>query len=170
MSGATAGWRRCSSCKTDIGWGRAYWVCSVTTCNRDRTGLVFCSDNCWEAHVPVMRHREAWAVEKRAPSGPNAGLAPPPAQPPPPARGSVSKLAPAAPPHSTSGAVSATDAEGEVLVVASKLKAYVRARSEMSTSDKVMDLLSDRVRALCDQAIRRAAADGRKTVLDRDFK
>ncbi len=170
MTGATSGWRRCSSCKADIGYGRPYWVCSVTTCNRDRTGLVFCSDNCWEAHVPVMRHREAWAVEKRAPSGPNAGLAPPPAQPPPPARGSVAKPAPGSPSPAWGGAGPSSEIEREILVVASKLKAYVRARSEMSTSDRVMDVLSDRLRALCDQAIRKAAADGRKTVLDRDFK
>ncbi len=154
MSGETGGWRRCSSCKTDIGWGRAYWVCSVSTCNQNRTGLVFCSDNCWEAHVPVMRHRESWAVEKRAPSSPNAGLAP----------------APATPPAAKRAAAPEAGADAEILVVASKLKAYVRARSEMSTSDKVMDLLSDRVRALCDQAMRRAAADGRKTLLERDFK
>jgi histone H3/H4 len=163
---ATGGWRRCSSCKTEIGFGRPYWVCSVTTCNRDRTGLVFCSDNCWEAHVPVMRHREAWAVEKRAPSGPNAGLAPAPATPPAPA--SAPKRASAPPPRASSAP--AAELEREILVVASKLKAYVRARSEMSTSDKVMDVLSDRLRALCDQAIRKAAADGRKTVLERDFK
>jgi hypothetical protein len=57
----------------------------------------------------------------------------------------------------------------DVLVVASKLKSYVRLRSGMNTSDTVLEVLSDRLRTLCDQAIRRAAEAGRKTVLDRDF-
>ena len=57
----------------------------------------------------------------------------------------------------------------DVLIVVSKLKAYVRAASGMNTSDNVIEKLSDRVRALCDQAIEQARAAGRKTVMDRDF-
>ena len=56
-----------------------------------------------------------------------------------------------------------------MLIVASKLKQYIRARADMNTSDSVMEVLSRRVRALCDDAIARARADGRKTVMDRDF-
>jgi hypothetical protein len=59
---------------------------------------------------------------------------------------------------------------GDVLVVASKLKSYVRAASGMNTSDRVMEVLSERVRRLCDRAIRNAERAGRKTVLDRDFE
>ncbi|MCB9562361.1 MAG: hypothetical protein H6708_18300 [Kofleriaceae bacterium] len=55
-----------------------------------------------------------------------------------------------------------------MLIVVSKLKKYIRERSGMNTSDGVMDVLSDHVRAICDDAIRTAAGDGRKTVLDRD--
>ena len=51
----------------------------------------------------------------------------------------------------------------------SKLKAYVRARSGMNTSDAVMEVLSDRLRRLCDEAIRSAQRDGRRTVMERDF-
>ena len=58
----------------------------------------------------------------------------------------------------------------DVLVVVSKLKAYVKARSGMNTSDGVVDVLSGKIRRLCDAAIEVAQADGRKTVLDRDFK
>ncbi len=58
---------------------------------------------------------------------------------------------------------------GEVLVVASKLKAYIRGKSGMNTSGTVIDTLSNKVRALCDQAIENAKRDGRKTVMDRDF-
>ncbi len=57
----------------------------------------------------------------------------------------------------------------EVLVVVSKLKNYIRARSQMNTSAAVAEKLSEIVRALCDQAIERAKSDNRKTVMDRDF-
>ena len=58
----------------------------------------------------------------------------------------------------------------EVLVVASKVKKYIKEKSGgMNTSSTVMDALSEKVRVLCDQAIERAKADGRKTVMDRDF-
>jgi histone H3/H4 len=60
-------------------------------------------------------------------------------------------------------------AEGEVLVVASKLKNYIRSKSGMNTSSAVMSALSAKVRELCDQAIERAKSEGRKTVMDRDF-
>jgi len=57
----------------------------------------------------------------------------------------------------------------EVLVVASKVKGYIKAQSDMKTSGSVLSELSDRIRAMCDQAIENARSDGRKTVLDRDF-
>lgn len=59
--------------------------------------------------------------------------------------------------------------EKEVLVVASKLKTYIREASGMNTSANVMPAISDIIRKACDQAIERARADGRKTVKDRDF-
>jgi histone H3/H4 len=58
----------------------------------------------------------------------------------------------------------------EILVVASKLKNYIRAKSGMNTSASVLGVLSEKVRQLCDQAIENARADGRKTVKDRDFQ
>ncbi len=61
------------------------------------------------------------------------------------------------------------DQSKEVLVVASKVKKYIRAQSGMNTSDAVMAVLSDRVRAMCDAAIEGARSDGRKTVKDRDL-
>lgn len=57
----------------------------------------------------------------------------------------------------------------EALVVASKLKNYIRAQAGMNTSSAVIDVVSDKVRHLCDQAIENAKRDGRKTVMDRDF-
>lgn len=57
----------------------------------------------------------------------------------------------------------------EVLIVASKLKNYIRAKSGMNTSSAVIEALSGKVRNLCDQAIENAKREGRKTVMDRDF-
>jgi histone H3/H4 len=57
----------------------------------------------------------------------------------------------------------------EVLVVASKVKAYIKEAGDMKTSGAVLEVLSDRLRSLCDGAIESARSDGRKTVLDRDF-
>lgn len=57
----------------------------------------------------------------------------------------------------------------EVLIIASRLKEFVHARSEMNTSAQVVDVLSDYVRVLCDRAIDNARAAGRKTLMDRDF-
>ncbi len=57
----------------------------------------------------------------------------------------------------------------DLLVVASKVKQYVRERSDgMNTSATFLDTLSDQIKRLCDQAIQNAKADGRKTVKDRD--
>lgn len=180
-------WRRCSSCKTEIPFGAGHWVCNVSTCNQKRTGLVFCTVSCWEAHVPVMRHRESWAVEKTAPrreewereqreaAAKVAGAAAP--RGPAPASGDAGSST--APVRRAADTAAGTDtqrpvplrpvATRDVMVVASKLKEYVRERSGMNTSDGVMQVLSDALRTLTDRAIRNAQRDGRKTILDRDF-
>jgi hypothetical protein len=164
----TEGWKRCSTCKTSIPFARDYYVCSVSTCTRKRSGFVFCSVDCWEAHLPMMRHREAWAVEETSPTADawareqaaeqghdDADDDPPSA----PARRRIPVAAPAPEPA----------APREILVVASRLKDYVRQRYGMNTSDAVLEVLSDRLRRLCDAAVARAREDGRKTVMDRDF-
>ncbi|MBS1963816.1 MAG: hypothetical protein JST04_16520 [Bdellovibrionales bacterium] len=61
-------WKKCSSCKKPIAFKALYWVCNVSTCNRKRTGLAFCTVACWDAHQPMMNHRESWAEERKAPS------------------------------------------------------------------------------------------------------
>lgn len=148
MATADGFWRRCSSCKREIGFSVPYWTCSVSTCNRKGGSFVFCTVACWNAHVPTMRHRESWAEEQTSPTQDEWQTA-------------------AEEPASTT--VPAGEMPLDVLIVASKLKQYVRARSGMNTSDSVMDILSRRVRAMCDDAIQRAREDGRKTVMDRDF-
>jgi histone H3/H4 len=57
----------------------------------------------------------------------------------------------------------------DVLVVASKVKNYIKANGDMKTSAAVLDVLSERLRAMCNGAIESARSEGRKTVLDRDF-
>jgi len=71
-------------------------------------------------------------------------------------------------PASTAHAPLAPPPPDEILVVASKVKAYINARSGLNTSAGVMEALSDKIRVLCDLAIRSAQQHERKTVLDRD--
>ncbi|MCK5689358.1 hypothetical protein KAI87_08815 [Myxococcota bacterium] len=168
-------WRPCSNCKTPISLGSKYWVCSVSTCNRKRGSLVFCSVNCWDAHVPLMGHRSAWAEERWAPATKEPDLAKGTEEKP-----NSRRIMMGAAPKATGGrssefgrgddddALSARPPD-EILIVASKVKAYIKARSGMNTSAGVMEELSDKVRALCDEAMIHAQKNERKTVLDRDF-
>jgi hypothetical protein len=151
-------WRRCSACKKPIAHGAVYQVCSVSTCNRERTGLAFCSVECWEVHLPSANHREAWALERRAPGAASGVAAPASAE----ARGARRLVRGPAPPPA------APRVPEEILIIASRLKDYIRARSGYNTSDGVLDPLSEIVRRACDEAIRNAAREGRKTVLERD--
>jgi len=61
------------------------------------------------------------------------------------------------------------EAEREILVIASRLKSYIRERSGMNTSDGILEKLSDHLRALADIGMESAASEGRKTVLARDI-
>lgn len=149
-------WRRCNACKKPIGYGATYWICNVSTCNRPRTGLSFCSVSCWEVHLPGANHREAWALERTAPAGAGAEEAAEAAGRRRLVRG----------PSPRGGAPEAPE---EVLIVASRLKEYIRARSGYHTSDGVLEPLSEVVRALCEEAIQNARREGRRTVLERDF-
>jgi hypothetical protein len=161
-------WKRCNTCKKPIAFATDYFTCNVSTCNRKGTDFAFCSLSCWDAHVPVLRHRDAWAEEQRAPTAAEWAArqrAEAERASAPPAESRPRPAASAAPTPRGGGEAVPND----VLVVVSKLKAYIRARSGMNTSDGVTDVLSDRLRALCDRAIEQARAMGRKTVLDRDF-
>jgi hypothetical protein len=154
-------WRRCSACKQPIAYGATWWACNVSTCNRERTALVFCTVSCWEVHLPGANHREAWAVERRAPASATAAK-PADAGADTPS-GVKRRIVANAPKPQTSGAPE------EILIVASRLKDYIRARSGgFNTSDRVLEPLSDIVRRVCDQAIENARREGRITVLDRD--
>lgn len=140
-------WKKCSRCKASIVYGSPYYVCSVSTCNGQRTGYVFCRHLCFEAHLPGARHRDAGAIEQKAPA----------------------KII-ASKPLTGGSAPSVTATPKEVLIIASRLKEYIDAKSGFNTSGQVLELLSDAVRSLCDRAIESARADSRKTVMERDFK
>ncbi len=160
-------WRKCTSCKRPICFAKKYWICSVSTCNRVRTDLVFCSLNCFDAHVPVMNHRDAGALEKKSP----LEHAPERSQEESPPRHNA---------HVTQGQSSVRvepkpvqlnpSSKKEILVVASKIKEYIRLQSGLNTSDSIMSVLSDKIRFYLDDAIRVAIQNERKTVLDRDIK
>ena len=166
-------WKNCTSCRKGIDFATIYWECSVSTCNRKRLGLFFCTVACWDAHLPEARHREAWAVEKRSPSksawegqelqGSQSG----------PKRIVASSTASPQPARRTISAATSESAENlpmDVLVVVSKLKKYVKAKSDMKTSDTAIPVLSQELRRICDKAIRVAAQNGRKTIMDRDVR
>lgn len=59
-------------------------------------------------------------------------------------------------------------ADKEVLVVASKVKAYVKSKQMMTSSDSIATL-SDKVCAILDEAIGRAKANRRSTVKPQDL-
>lgn len=240
-------WLVCSACRSDIAFGSKYFQCSVSTCNRARMRLVFCSVSCWDSHVATLRHRDAWAEDKIAPTKaawerelaaddtarPSASPPSPPSRPaaiaptvraaatppvlraassapsgapvahassamttahatvtghaasapPSPGHAASASPAPAAPrrvvgeppppapgvPPPPAPGVHLNDVvDNDILIVVSKLKKYIKERSGMNCSDAVAEVLSDHVRALCDDSIRAAGRDERKTVLDRD--
>jgi hypothetical protein len=175
MDPASSHWRPCSSCKTAIAFEKTHWVCSISTCNHKRTGFVFCSVECWDTHLGVVYHRESYALERRAPNASQwrneqrqAGGSRTAARSPQPAH---ERSAARPPRRIVPSAATPRDERTprDVLIVSSKLKAYVRARSGMNTSDAALEPLSEAVRRLCDRAIAKAQRAERKTVLARDF-
>ena len=59
-------------------------------------------------------------------------------------------------------------AKKEVLVVASKVKAYIKSKKMMTSSDAI-GALSDNVRAILDAAMKRTKANRRSTVKPHDL-
>src|SRR5262249_43657430 len=145
-------------CKKPIAFQQTYYVCSVSTCNRTRHDFCFCSVACWDAHVPMMRHREAWAEQQTAPTREAVG------------RDHHAEHALQNASRTPGGSAGTAGSAHEVLIVVSKLKQYIKQHAAMHTADSVTRVLSDHVRHLCDQAIAHATAEGRKTVMDRDFE
>lgn len=149
-------WRKCGSCKKEIGFNTIYQVCNVSSCRK----LVFCSVDCWNLHNPVMNHKSSWAEENRSPKKEEV----------------ANQTESASTPRRIivqSKATAASSEEfdsNEILIVASKLKQYIKDKYDMNTAANVMDALSREVRRLTDQAAQKARSDGRKTVMDRDYE
>ena len=119
--------------------------------------------------MPEMRHRDAWAEQNQAPTRSEwerEQAEEAAAQ----ARAEERAKAEATAAPAPAPAARPAELPREVLVVVSKLKAYIRSRSGMSTSDNVVDVLSAHLRGICDRAIQNAERDGRRTVLDRDLR
>lgn len=144
-------WRRCGTCKKEISWGGTYQKCSVSSCRK----YAYCSVDCWSLHDSVMGHMSAYAEEELAPKSDGEQR--------PKRRIVVSGE------KSTSGG-SLGGYEKDILIVASKLKKYVKDRHDLNTSGNVMDRLSYLVRQLVDDAVLSARQEGRKTLMDRDFR
>lgn len=146
-------WGKCSTCKKTINFDSLYYVCSVSSCNRKTGGFRFCSVGCFEAHVPLMRHRDAGAFEERSPT-----------------QAQFQKMQEAEKEGRRVVRPKSTAAEAEILVVASKIKALIKFNeADMNVSSSLMHALSDWVRYYCAGAIKNAEAANRKTVMDRDI-
>lgn len=148
-------WRKCSICKKPIQHSQVYQKCSVSSCRKS----IYCSVKCWDVHVPVMNHKSAWAEEETAPSSGTFE-----------ADSKSRRRIVSSPKSSTSTSTSSNNnIPKEVLIVISKMKAYIKEKEDMNTSGDVGDVLSDIVRYHIDGAIDKARADGRKTVMGKDF-
>ncbi len=155
--------RRCSSCKKEIGFGKIYQVCEITSCKKHG----FCSVNCWNLHNEIMNHKNAGAIESIAPFSPMSSD-----ESAPPRRIIINKTQNSeniANQDSSSANSKISPMESEILIVASKLKQYIKDKYDLNTSQNVFDILSNIVRQKADEAAKNAIQSQRKTVMDRDF-
>lgn len=167
-------WKPCSTCKKPIPHGGRWFKCSVSTCNSGRFQLAFCSVTCWDAHSPAMNHRSnVWAIEERVPAAESApAMAASTLTITPRSAGLTHspKPQPESPERRLVRAPTEAREPEEVLIIASRLKDYVREQSEFNTSADVFDALSDIVRDATRDAIAHARSEGRKTVMARDYR
>lgn len=152
-------WRKCVVCKSEINFSTRYYKCSVSSCDKKRAPAQFCTVDCWDIHRSIMSHRSAGADEYQSPT--QAQYEKEISQEPKVRMVSSDKPA-------SLGNLGEANTE-DILVVASKLKAFVKARADLNTSAEVMPELSNIIRSLCDKAIDNARKDGRKTLMARDF-
>lgn len=162
-------WRKCSTCKKEIKFQAIYQICSVSTCKKS----AYCSVDCWDIHLPVMNHKSAWAEEMVAPTKADYEKEVENSSTRAPRRIIVNPKSENIN-NSVNGNISEFSDSGsydrDILIVASKLKKYVKDRYGLNTSSNVMEKLSDIVRDVCNDAARQAFSEERKTLMDRDFK
>jgi hypothetical protein len=132
----------------------------------------------------VANHRQSWAIEETAPASgtyvddTNRETARA-------SRTSVSRSAPSRPPRRTVPKTQPVQPvqprapaqpseqddyiEKAILIVVSRMKDYIRFKSDFNTSERAAGPLSAIVRKACDEAIEAAGRDERTTVLERDI-
>lgn len=164
-------WKKCSVCKREISFGTAYQVCSVSTCQSKRTGLTFCSVECWDSHLGFANHRSSSAEERRSPSAEAyrseqaAARANPtlPSNQEKPAKRRI-----VASPDRTPNAPGKI--KTDTLVVVSKVKQLINDLAGFNTSQCGIDALTQKVVEECQKGIAEARSAERKTVMGRDIK
>lgn len=174
-------WKSCSTCKKEIPFGGRYYLCSVSTCRRKATGLIFCRVSCWDAHLGFAKHRSSYAEEATAPSKQahtrdmeitnkieGQKRKPIPSEKPLrriviPSKNTASLHTARPNPQRASGI------ETDTLVVVSKVKNLIREQSDFNTSQCAIDALTRKVVDECLKAIEQAKAAERKTVMGRDI-
>lgn len=137
-------WRKCGACKKEINLATKYYQCSISSCKK----FAYCSVDCCGQHQTVMNHKNSWAEENISPSSNDTG----------PSRRLIT----------SKKSINSANTE-DILIVASKLKKYIKDKHDINTAANVMPKLSTLVRHLCDEAISNARQEGRKTLMDRDF-
>lgn len=194
-AGEVAIWKKCSTCKRDIAFKAMHYVCSVSTCNSKRLGLVFCSVGCWDAHLGFARHRDASAVEVCAPnlepvesavggglralmqgweefaalaSAPEGG-APIERKPRMQTETSPMDHDQMEPGSDTGTHSTGARPETETLVVISKVKKLIKDKGGINTSQCCIDALTTHLVDVVCKGIEHAKADGRKTLMGRDI-
>ena len=150
-------WKKCSVCKQELGFGIAYQVCSVSTCRSKRTGLTFCSVECWDSHLGFANHRSAAAEERHSPSKEQylRELSSPPA---------TRRIVRPTEPSATPAAI-----KSDTLVVVSKVKQLIKEQTGFSTSQCAIEALTQKVVDECLKGIDEARKAERKTVMGRDI-
>ncbi len=108
-----------------------------------------------------MNHKSSWAEENRSPKKESYIAEQDDSAP---RRVMVSSRPAAA--ETSAGSAN----EEDILIVASKLKQYIKDKYDLNTSANVMEALSHIVRRHTDRAVQKARSEGRKTVMDRDFE
>jgi hypothetical protein len=149
-------WRKCIVCKNQIKYSTKYYKCSVSSCDKKRAPAQFCSVSCWDIHRSIMNHKSAGADEYHSPSKEEWVRE----------QANVPKVRII---KAEKSSVSPSVSHDEILVVVSKLKAFVKETTGLNTSNDVLPQLSDILREACLLAAQKAKREGRKTLMRKDF-
>ncbi|MDH4467890.1 MAG: hypothetical protein QE271_07520 [Bacteriovoracaceae bacterium] len=162
-SNAHSYWRKCGSCKKEIAYQTTYQVCGIASCQK----FAYCSVDCWSLHNSILNHKSAWSEDRISPKKEESNFL---AESAPPTGVRRVVITPPKSGQQTNPASAVTYSSDDILIVASKLKQFVKDKHDLNTSANVMKILSDHVRTFTDRAAMKAKSEGRKTLLDRDFE